>query len=262
MKVSEVTKKMQKEDIVYHLTSTGEAGLDALGAALSTLTGASDGNQARYLPFAEEHQITRMTSDGHQPNPYFLEMSEFISTTYDNPKQSWRQIDNDWLSAFGQLALDLDNDTNNTSLVLALEFVKTGEVLLFVGDAQIGNWKSWADVEFKVPGREKPRPAHDLLSNTVFYKVGHHCSHNATLKKGGLELMNREDLVAFISLDQQTAKKQGTKGWEMPAPPLFKALKQKTNDRVAISDVTEALTRNGRKAGIRSTDLYIDYFLT
>ena len=114
----------------------------------------------------------------------------------------------------------MDNDTNNTSLVLAFEFVKKGEVLLFVGDAQVGNWRSWEQVRFNVPGRTKPLPALELLARTVFYKVAHRCSHNATLKKGGLELMTRDDLVAFVPLDQQTAKKQGTKGWEMPAPAL------------------------------------------
>jgi hypothetical protein len=93
----------------------------------------------------------------------------------------WRRIDNDWLNAFGQLALDLDNDTNNTSLVLAFEFQKTGDVLLFVADAQVGSWQSWSKLEFKVPGRERPLSAHELLGHTVFYKVGHHCSHNATL---------------------------------------------------------------------------------
>ena len=130
-----------------------------------------------------------------------------MAETYDEPNQAWRRIDYDWLSAFGQLALDLDSDTNNTSLVLAFEFGKTGEVLLFVGDAQVGNWQSWATLKFTVPGRAKPMPAHDLLARTVFYKVGHHCSHNATLKKGGLELMNRDDLVAFIPLDKETASK-------------------------------------------------------
>jgi hypothetical protein len=139
--------------------------------------------------------------------------------------------------------------------------VKTGEVLLFVGDAQVGNWQSWERVKFKVPGREEPLPAYDLLGNTVFYKVGHHCSHNATLRKGGLELMNREDLVAFIPLDQATAKNQGTKGWEMPAPPLFKALKKKTAERVVISDVTETPSDAAKKAGVLFTDAYVDYFL-
>jgi hypothetical protein len=88
-----------------------------------------------------------------------------------------------------------------------------------------------------VPGRAKPRPTHDLLSNAVFYKVGQHCS------------------------DNETAKKQGVKGWDMPAPPLFRALKEKTSDRVALSDVTETLTNNARQAGIRATDADIDYFL-
>jgi beta-lactamase superfamily II metal-dependent hydrolase len=261
MKVSEVTKQMQKDDIVYHLTATGDAGMDALGAAISTFTGAPGGNQARYLPFSDEHRIPRKTPDGSGPNPYFQSIEKFVSETYDDPRQTWQQIEEDWLTAFGQLALDLDNDTNNTSLVLAFELVETGEVLLFVGDAQIGNWKSWANVEFKVPGRDTPRPAHDLLSHTVFYKVGHHCSHNATLKKGGLELMNSDDLVAFIPLDQETASKQGVKGWEMPAPPLFNALKKKTGNRVAISDVKEALNQATRNAGVRSTETYIDYFL-
>jgi beta-lactamase superfamily II metal-dependent hydrolase len=262
MKVSEVTEQMKKDEIVYHLTATGDAGMDALGAAISTLAGGSGGDQARYLPFSSEHRIPRKSPDGRRRNPYFASIRKFVSRTYDDPKQNWRQIENDWLAAFGQLALDLDNDTNNTSLVLAFEFVKTGEVLLFVGDAQVGNWKSWANVEFTVPGRDKPRPAHDLLSHAVFYKVGHHCSHNATLKRGGLELMNRNDLVAFIPLDKQTAKKQGAKGWDMPAGPLFKALKEKTSDRVALSDVTETLTTNAKQAGIRATDAYIDYFLT
>ena len=261
MKVSEVTKQMQKDEIVYHLTATGDAGMDALGDAISTLTGAAVGSQGRYFPFSNEHRIPREKRDGGGPNPYFRSIESFVSDTYDDPQQTWRQIEDDWLTAFGQLALDLDNDTNNTSLVLAFEFVETGEVLLFVGDAQIGNWKSWADVEFKVPGRATPRPAHDLISHAVFYKMGHHCSHNATLKKGGLELMNRDDLVAFIPLDQETASKQGKKGWEMPAPPLFKALKKRTGDRVAISDVKEELNKETRKAGVRATEAYIDYFL-
>jgi hypothetical protein len=53
----------------------------------------------------------------------------------------WRRIDTDWLAAADQLALNLDDHVNNTSLVLALE-LGDGEdapVLLFPGDAQ---WSS------------------------------------------------------------------------------------------------------------------------
>jgi len=130
-----------------------------------------------------------------------------------------------------------------------------------VGDAQVGSWRSWEKLEFTVPGRAKPLPTHELLERTVFYKVGHHCSHNATLKKGGLELMNGEDLVAFIPLDEATAHSQGKKGWDMPAKPLYKALLKQTGSRTVISDVTKTAPREAVDAGVRSTGTYVDWFL-
>ena len=250
LKASEVTEKMKTDGTIYHLAATGDAGMDALAAAIPSAGEACE----RFFPFARQHRIDRSSI-------HFPSIQPFTSDTYDNPQQAWRRIDSDWMRGFGQLALDLDSDTNNTSLVLAFEFVKTGEVLLFVGDAQVGNWKSWEKVSFQVPGRATPLPAHDLLNRTVFYKVGHHCSHNATLRNGGLELMTREDLVAFIPLDQETAEKQGKTGWEMPAPPLFKALKEKAKQRVVISDIVEKLPAAAKMAGVRSTDAYVDYFL-
>jgi beta-lactamase superfamily II metal-dependent hydrolase len=274
LKGSEVTEQMKKDDVIYHLASTGEAGMDALSAALSAADAAPGMDGDRYYPFAVEHRIARevpthLNSSLQQPSPYFDVIRSFVTATYDDPAQGWRRIDHDWLNAFGQLALDLDSDTNNTSLVLAFEFVKTREVLLFVGDAQVGNWQSWAKVEFKIPDSDKLLPAHDLLSRTAFYKVGHHCSHNATLKREGLELMTRDDLVAFIPLDRDTAAKQGKKdpatgkpkGWEMPAPPLYKALLDKAQKRVVISDVKEDVPPEAKKVGVVATDTYIDYFL-
>jgi len=38
------------------------------------------------------------------------------------------------------MALQLDNDTNNTSVALAIEFTDSGKVLLFPADAQVGSW--------------------------------------------------------------------------------------------------------------------------
>lgn len=95
----------------------------------------------------------------------------------DNAK--FRRIDNDWLLSVEQLALAMNNDTNNASLVLAFELGKGGKVLLFAGDAQRGNWASWADHPFK-DGNDKV-DVRELLGRTVFYKAGHHGSHNATL---------------------------------------------------------------------------------
>jgi hypothetical protein len=251
LKGSEVTEKMKRDGVIYHLGATGDTGMDGLAAAAGV---GAVGDGERFFPFAAEHRIGRQS-------PYFRNLAGFLAQTYDDPEQSWRRIETDWMKAFGQLALDLDSDTNNTSLVLAFEFVKTGEVLLFVGDAQVGNWQSWADVEFKVPGRTKPLPAHDLLNRTVFYKVGHHGSHNATLKAGGLELMNQPGLVAFIPLDKATAKAQGKHGWDMPAEPLFHALLKKADERVVLSDATEALGAKAKAAGVRATAAYVDYFL-
>ena len=46
------------------------------------------------------------------------------------------------------LALAWDSHTNNTSLALAIELWRAGPVLLFPGDAQVGNWLSWDDHEY------------------------------------------------------------------------------------------------------------------
>ena len=274
LKGSEVTEQMKKDGVIYHLASTGEMGMDALGAAIPAMNALSDSDGDRYYPFSREHRISLQVPDPSSPNrlrdnPYFEVIREFLTTTYNDPTQAWRRIDHDWLNAFGQLALDLDNDTNNTSLVLAFEFGKTREVLLFVGDAQVGNWRSWANVQFNVPNSAQPLPAHDLLRRTVFYKVGHHASHNATLKNGGLELMKREDLVAFIPLDKETAASQGIKdpvtgkpkGWAMPAPQLYKALMKKAGERVVISDAKEPVTLDPKTTHVYATDTFIDYFL-
>ena len=68
---------------------------------------------------------------------------------------------------------------NNTSLVLAFELPESNKVLLFVGDAQRGNWRSWTEGGWQ--DGEKTITVRDLMSRTVLYKVGHHGSHGATL---------------------------------------------------------------------------------
>jgi len=152
--------------------------------------------------------------------------------------QTWRRIDNDWLGVASDLALQLDSRTNNSSLVLAIEIVATGKVLIFAADAQVGNWRSWKDVSFPVPpgsptGTE-PVTGADLLKRTVFYKVGHHGSRNATLSKDGLELMTSPDLVAFIPTDETMAKK--VRWSDIPATRLLSELHRKTSGRVIQSD--------------------------
>jgi hypothetical protein len=157
---------------------------------------------------------------------------------YDDPREAWRRIDYDWLAAGDDLALQLDNATNNTSLALAIEIVEDGRVLLMPADAQLGNWLSWAALTFTVTdpnGATRTVTSADLLKRAVFYKVGHHASHNATINENGLELMQREDLVALIPVDRQVAMNK-TPPWDMPATPLYRRLIEKTRGRVLRSD--------------------------
>jgi len=155
---------------------------------------------------------------------------------YRNEDERWRAIDDEWLLSAEQLALKLDSVVNNLSLVLAFELVETGEVLLFPADAQIGNWLSWQAVSWEVPegNARKTVRSNDLLARTVFYKVGHHGSHNATLMEGGLESMSSPELVAAIPVDQLFANK--SKKWDMPAKPLYVRLLEKTRQRVLRAD--------------------------
>lgn len=162
----------------------------------------------------------------------------------DDLGEAFRRIDEDWTSAAEVLALNLDSHTNNTCLVVAFEIGESGKVLLFAADAQIGNWLSWQGLSWPASDGEDTRivTAPDLLRRTVFYKVGHHGSHNATLRTLGLEQMTSEDLVAFIPVFKEQAEKSG---WhEMPFSPLVKRLKEKTAGRLVFSDEKESAPSN------------------
>jgi hypothetical protein len=155
----------------------------------------------------------------------------------------WRRIDFDWLSASAEFALRADHLTNNTSLVLAFELPakdatsKRG-VLLFAGDAQVGNWLSWDEIttwqpkDGAVAAQSKPN-IDDLLDRTVFYKVGHHGSHNATLKAKGVERMPEQGLTAFVPVSETIAHE--FKGWgRMPLEELLDALAARAVGRVVL----------------------------
>ncbi len=149
----------------------------------------------------------------------------------DFPDQSWRTVESDWFGVAEALALKLDSDTNNTSLALAIELTGSGRVLLFPGDAQVGNWLSWSDLSWDLDG--KTVTMDELFRRTVLYKVGHHASHNATLREAGLEKMSSDELVALIPVNAEMAKK---KRWTMPFPPLYQRLLEKTRGRTIRAD--------------------------
>jgi hypothetical protein len=223
------------------------------------------------LPFDECYQVdaAQARKDGG-----------FFKAHYFNAADKWRQIEGDWLEAAGEFALQLDSATNNTSLAFALEIGPPGEgkVLLFPGDAQVGNWESWfgkvqvgkqrlgKDMAWRVAG--KTVTAEDLLRRTVLYKVGHHGSHNATLRERGLQLMGRPDgsgdLVAMLPVNEHVARDLAHYG-EMPLRSLVKDLLIRTGGRMARSDQGEAATRVPipgtpplRSNAFTQTDLYFE----
>ena len=178
---------------------------------------------------------------------------ENLQDRIDNT-QDWRRIDADWMTSATTLALKLDEDTNNTSLVLAFELGpkdKDGPVLLFAADAQVGNWLSWQGLKWEYAGRTITGP--DLLKRTMIYKVGHHASHNATLKKLGLELMTSLEL-ALIPTDAEMAK--AVKWGTLPWPPLLKELDDKAKHGAIRTDQPIGAKSSGLK--VVQNDLYYE----
>jgi L-ascorbate metabolism protein UlaG (beta-lactamase superfamily) len=216
------------------------------------------------IPFAVDCRIA--AAGGKPPPEASTPLRKLVESHYFAPEEAYRTIEEDWLAGAGTLALKLDSDTNNTSLVLAFEFIDTGDVFLFPGDAQVGNWVSWDNYKWNVKdkdGNARVVTAGDLLARTLFYKVGHHGSHNATLQEKGLERMIRTDLVAMIPVNQAMAKK---KTWKMPWSKLRQRLEVKCSSLI-IQDEAEAAAKPKRgrvvvdrgKAGEPS--LYADYIV-
>lgn len=262
-----------------YVAANFELALEARYAVSASLTDAMDVDGP--TPFAGHYSIPynnveNATSDAD-------ETAAWLRERYLSKDQEWRNVDLAWLGAAGALALKLDSDTNNTSLVLALELEQGGDVLLFAGDAQVGNWLSWHDQNYPstVEGSAKPPVANgpkvsarDLLARTVLYKVGHHASHNATLHKQGLALMTHSDLVAMIPVVEAEArrKKNGKsvhRGWDMPYPELLRRLMEQTSGRVLRGDAEPGSTPKGKRipvddaflARVKSTDLFLEYSL-
>jgi beta-lactamase superfamily II metal-dependent hydrolase len=194
----------------------------------------------------------------------------------DNP--DWRRIDKEWLYSAEQLALDMNDYTNNASLVLAFELGRGGKVLLFAADAQRGNWVSWAKKDWKdSDGKVTTR---DLLARTVLYKVGHHGSHNATLN-GSAQAENANlawmatgdhggEFIAMITAVRAWAETQ--RGWDHPLKAIKDALMKKASGRVFQTDTDLAqmsMPEDASKADwarflsqARGNQLYFDYTIT
>ncbi|HEX9117912.1 MAG TPA: hypothetical protein VGA61_17725 [Anaerolineae bacterium] len=199
-------------------------------AATTTAAGGAPASDAGSSP---------ITGASGAPGPGKAVTETDVPTVADAP--DWRRIDTDWTAGAEELALQIDNVINNTSLVLAFEFVKSHKVLFFAADAQVGNWLSWNGLTWKRPDGTTVSSA-DLLTATVLYKVGHHGSVNATVIKladgttpWGVGLMSSPDLVALLSADHVIGLEQSGV-WHMPDDQVRDGLLKQTKGRVIRID--------------------------
>ncbi len=218
---------------------TYELALDGTGVVPCDVASALK-NAENNRPFSDTVTIPFVVAQGL---PFFQNYYWGASGASDQ----WRRIDTDWLASSEELALALQSATNNTSLVLAIE-LPNKEVLLFAADAQVGNWLSWQSLAWDVDGEKVT--GQDLLSRTVFYKVGHHGSMNATLREKGLEEMTALH-TAIIPVDHEVAVKM--RWGNMPFDSILAALNKKTNGRALRTDLPDP----GLEA-ITVTDLYCE----
>jgi hypothetical protein len=194
--------------------------MDGAGTALG---GADDGR-----PFDQQFEIPFSYA---QTTPELQFFRDYYFQPQGKAQDDWRRIDGDWMGGASEMALQLDSLTNNTSLVLAIELAPGEDVLLFAADAQVGNWLSWQDLKWTVGDRTVTGP--DLINRAIFYKVGHHGSHNATLKEKGLEEM-KNLRVAMIPVNHEMAVK---KRWgKMPLEELVTALNKQAKGVVLRVD--------------------------
>ena len=146
-------------------------------------------------------------------------------------------------------AAKIDNFLNNQSLVVLFKFA--GKNLLFVGDAQAGNWEHWLyklDKPTNDPtmAGEMTVEASQILRTIDFYKVGHHGSTNATPIPVVEALGKNHSTNGFVAMCSTQIGVYGNpdKGTEVPRAPLIKAL----GDECALvrSDSFEITTSSGK----------------
>jgi len=200
-------------------------------AFLSAVDGAITGSEASKFPFEAEHELKDTQHE--------------IRQLYNKVGDEWRKIDHDWLYSAGSIAMRYERSINNTSLALAIQFEDSERVLLFPADAEFGSWKSWhMDLHWpvKIDGKTVKKDISYFLANTVFYKVGHHLSHNGTATTMGLDLMTSDELTAMATLDFAKIND----GWlnTMPNDLLGAELIRKCNGKLFVNGNCDKILSN------------------
>lgn len=212
---------------------------------------AGDNRTEQYLAAASEEQPTESGdlnpfekwpgSAGEYPSDAFRAFrteAQIKNKQPGKPQQLEDVLQGVQPDALAATADALDGTLNNQSLVLLITC--QGKKLLFVGDAQWGNWEYWLygkPVTGQDPGITAS--AKSILGSIDFYKVGHHGSTNATPIPAA-EALN-PDCAAMCSTETGYPKPKRTygslqKGTEVPRTKLMDALEKQLKGKLVRSD--------------------------
>jgi hypothetical protein len=216
------------EDVAFFLAARDEAG-----------DGEDKELRERCFPF---EKVFRIPVEKAKEDPFFRK--SYFGEPGQEAEDAWRTVDSEWIGSSTRLALELDRDTNGASLALALE-LPNGKVLLFPGDAQAAQWRSWQRLSWppskpgEKPDGESPVTLPDLLRRTVLYKASHHGSQAGTPWEDGLARMTDPDLVVMVPVDEAEARepREGHPGsWDFPFGPLLDRFHEVARGRVLRAD--------------------------
>jgi beta-lactamase superfamily II metal-dependent hydrolase len=229
--------------------------------------GAEAGDSTKFAPFSNAWR----TSSGGYKETAFREWAPRRND--ERPGTPNRRLEDAINAAQPEMLLTavkkLDSFLNNQSLVVLFTF--QGKKLLFVGDAQAGNWEYWmyGGTPNKAPSVDKlTAEGKAILGNLDFYKVGHHGSTNAT-PVTAVESMGGD--FASMCSTQEDSYGNPDKGTEVPREPLLEALEKKSalvrSDQIAVTagdgvapapDAPKTIPKPAR-GSFQVGPIYVDY---
>lgn len=165
--------------------------------------------------------------------------------TPGDPKALEKVLEDSQPDALLAMAEAIDGTLNNQSLVTL--FTCKRKKLLFVGDAQWGNWSYWLYGR-KTLGQDPgiTERASEILGSIDFYKVGHHGSTNANpipavtaLNPECVSMCSTESADAYPEKKRPHGSIQNKS--EVPRIDLMVELEKRTKNRLVRSDWIEVL---------------------
>jgi beta-lactamase superfamily II metal-dependent hydrolase len=238
-----------------------------IGQYLDSTTGTDDGVKA-IEPFSPQWQA----DPGHD---YPAKDARGFPIRYGEIKETVNHSQPDMLVA---AAKKIDTFLNNQSLVVLFKFA--GKKLLFVGDAQAGNWEYWLyDIEEAVKdptlAGDLTAESQEILQTIDFYKVGHHGSTNSTPIQVVEALAKDHSPNGIVAMCSTEIGVYGNsdKGTEVPRDPLMKALGDECalirSDSFAIKTKSSGVIKPAKGAAaplpkpkvgkLIKKDLYVEY---